>query len=284
MAARNLFPAEQLRVFDKLPGDEVNTTIDEIFVPKAGPAPAATESAEVKRRQGQCLAALREKVFAGWPAEHRATQPALLNHSTQGGLRLATYALDSQAGLNLPLIVAQDPKVKRPEKLLLTVLDTEAWTNSTAKWLWLGGGTAEAKSALRQEMQAGRLAVAYFAPRSVEPAKWSKDTKKSNQIRRRYALLGQTLDSMRVWDIRCAAQAVKALPEFKKVPLCIRAKGQMGVNSAYAALFEPAIQKLQLEGAPAAQAEGPDYPNALRVWDLPQLWEALGERVEARSP
>ena len=89
---------------------------------------------------------------------------------------------------------------------------------------------------------------------------------------------------MRVWDIRCAARAVKALPELRKVALCIRAKGQMGVNVGYAALFEPQIQKLQLEGVPASQAEGPDYLNVLRVWDLPQLWEALGERVEVRRP
>ena len=37
MAARDFFPPEQLRVFDKLPEDQVNTTIDESFVPKAAP-------------------------------------------------------------------------------------------------------------------------------------------------------------------------------------------------------------------------------------------------------
>ena len=35
MAAKDFFPPEQLRVFDKLPEDEVNTKIDESFVPKA---------------------------------------------------------------------------------------------------------------------------------------------------------------------------------------------------------------------------------------------------------
>jgi hypothetical protein len=88
---------------------------------------------------------------------------------------------------------------------------------------------------------------------------------------------------MRVWDIRRAAQAVKALPEFKKTPLHVRANGQMGVNAAYAALFEPEIQKLKLEGLPASQAGGPDYLNVLKVWDLPQLWDALGERAEVKN-
>ena len=159
------------------------------------------------------------------------------------------------------------------------MLDEEGWTNSPARFLWLGGGTAEATAALRQEMQSGKLALAFVAPRGVEPSKWMSDSKKAIQIRRRYLLLGQTLDSMRVWDIRRAAQAVKALPEFKQTPLCVRANGQMGVNAAYAALFESAIGKLLLEALPVSQAEGPDYLNVLQVWDLSQLWDALGERA-----
>jgi hypothetical protein len=97
-------------------------------------------------------------------------------------------------------------------------------------------------------------------------------------------LLGQTLDGMRVWDIRRASQAVRALPEFKKTPLYMCAKRQMGVNAAYAALFEPEIEKLKLEGLPASQTEGPDYLNVLKVWDLPQLWETLGERTDLKNP
>ena len=99
------------------------------------------------------------------------------------------------------------------------------------------------------------------------------------QVRRRYMLLGQTLDSMRVWDIRCAASALTGLAECKDAPLCLRAKGQMGVNAAYAALFEPAIQHLELEALPASHQQGPDYLNVLRVWDIPQVLGSLGERV-----
>jgi hypothetical protein len=110
------------------------------------------------------------------------------------------------------------------------------------------------------------------------------DPKKAIRVRRRYMLLGQTLDCMRVWDIRCAAQAVKALPEFKKTPLHVRAQGQMGVNAAYAALFQPELAKLELENVPASHTEGPDYLNVLKVWDLPQLWTTLGERADLKSP
>lgn len=284
MAAKDFFSADQLRVFDKLPEDEVNTKIDETFVPKAPVRSDPTTLAEGNKRQAEYLSALREKVFAGWPAERGAVKPELSGYSTENGLGCRWYWFNSQPGVGLWLLVAQDAKVKKPETVLLTVLDAESWTKAPAKWLWLGGGTAEDMATLQQEMRPRRLALAFTAPRGIEPGKWLSDPKKAIQIRRRYMLLGQTLDSMRVWDIRRAAQAVKALPEFKKTPLYMRANGQMGVNAAYAALFEPEIQKLKLEGLPASQAEGPDYLNVLKVWDLPQLWEALGERADMQNP
>jgi hypothetical protein len=284
MAARDLFPPEQLRVFDKLPEDQVNTRIDESFVPKATqPGPHASP-AQPKQRQERYLTDLRVKVFAGWPEERGPTKPDLTSQATQGGVRLRTYAISSHPCVNLLLFVLQDPKVKRPEEVLLTVLDAASWTNSPAKQLWLGGGTPESLAALRQQMQSRKLALAFFAPRGVEPSTLLSDPKKAIHVRRRYMLLGQTLDGMRVWDIRCAAQAVKALPEFKKTLLHIRAQGQMGVNAAYAALFQPELAKLELENVPASHTEGPDYLNVLRVWDLPQLWTTLGERADVKSP
>jgi hypothetical protein len=225
---------------------------------------------------------LRDKVFVGWPAESGAVAPKLIKESKEDGLRCEAYAFDSQPDVPLRLLVLQDAKVKKPAQVLLTVLDAESWTNSPAKWVWLGGGTAAEMADLQQEMRTRKLALAFFAPRGVEPGTWPRDAKKAIHTRRRFMLLGQTLDSMRVWDIRRAAQLVKALPAFKQTPLYVRAKGQMGVNAGYAALFEPGIQRLKLEGLPASQSEGPDYLNVLKVWDLPQLWEALGERAETR--
>jgi dienelactone hydrolase len=280
IAARDFFAPEQLRVFDKLPEDQVNTKIEKTFVPKAAPLAPPVSAAEATQRQQEYLAALRAKVFAGWPEERSAAKPGLASHATQSGVRLERYSVDSQPDVTLSLLVLHDPRVKRPEHVLLTVLDAESWTNSPAKQLWLGGSATEAMADLRQEMQARKLALAFFAPRGVEPGTLPSDPKKADHIRRRYMLLGQTLDGMKVWDIRCAAQALKALPDFKQTPLRVRAQGQMAVNAAYAALFQPEIARLKLEAVPASQAEGPDYLNVLKVWDLPQLWATLGERAD----
>ncbi|HOX55866.1 MAG TPA: acetylxylan esterase [Candidatus Paceibacterota bacterium] len=284
MAATKCFTPDQLRVFDKLPADEVNTRVDEIFVPKAAPLRPAASKAQAGQQRADYVEALRGKVFGGWPAERSAINPQLEDLSGSGGLRVRACRLNIQTGVSPWLWTLQDPKVKRPEKVLLTVLDAEGWTNSPARWLWLGGGTPEAQASLRREMQAGKLALAFFAPREVEPARWQAEKKRANQVRRRYMLLGQTLDGMRVWDIQCAARALKALPEFKQTPLCLRANKQMGVNAAYAALFEPGIEKLELKELPASQNEGPDYLNVLKVGDLPQVLELLGKRADAGHP
>ena len=284
MAATRFCTPDQLRAFDKLPEDEVNTKIDESFVPKAAPLRLAASTAEAGQQRAEYVKALRAKVFAGWPAESSAVKPELAGHSDESGLRIRWYDFYSQPEVWRWLLVVQDAKVKKPEDVLLTVLDAESRTNAPAKWLWLGGATPEATADLRRQMQARKVALAFFAPRGVEPAGWQADTKIADQVRRRYMLLGQTLDGMRVWDIRCAAQAVKALPEFTRTPLHLQAKRQMGVNAAYAALFEPEIRSLELEGLPSSHAEGPDYLNVLKVGDIPQMLEMLGNRVDAKNP
>jgi hypothetical protein len=282
MAATKFFAPEQLRVFDKLPADEVNTRIDESFVPQAAPLPPPSSLGEGKQRQVDYVQALREKVFAGWP-ESSAIRPELTGRSDNAGVRVRRFAFQSQPEVWCWLIVVEDRKMKRPEKLVLTVLDAASWSNAPARWLWLGGATAEGCADLRLEMKAENAVLAFFAPRGIEPAGKPGNARTATNIRRRYMLLGQTLDGMRVWDIRCAAQAVRALPEFRETPLYVRAQGEMGVNAAYAALFEPQIQKLKLERLPKSHAEGPDYLNVLRVGDIPQVLDLLGERAVIRD-
>jgi hypothetical protein len=282
MAAKEFFRPDQLRVFSQLPVDQVNTRIQETFVPPAQRLPATTP-AERQEQGGEWLKALRQKVFAGWPAEPASLHPEGCAQWDENGVRMRAYDFDSQANVGLFLFVLQDAKVRKPQRVVLTVLDAEDWTNSPAKHVWLSGATPEAVAALRREMQFGKEALAFFAPRGVGHAAWPSQPVKAAQLRRRYMLLGQTLDGMRVWDIRCAAQALQALPQFKKTPLCVRAKGQMGVNAAYAALFEPGIGRLELAALPASHRQGPDYVNVLKVWDIPQMLELLEARAEVKA-
>jgi hypothetical protein len=278
MAAKKFFDPRQLKVFDQLPADEINTRIQESFVAKA-PPPAPHSAGESKQPPATLLAALRQQAFAGWPADPPMAEMKLLSQTNAAGIRFQSYSLESQPEVKLTLNLFQEAEVRKPERLVMLVLDAQGWTNGMAG---PGDRSAEALAHVRSEMQSGKLALAFFAPRGVAPAPWSKKPASAVQVRRRYMLLGQTLDSMRAWDIRCAANALCSLPGFETTPVSVRAGGQMGVNAAYAALFDPAIKKLELEQLPQSHADGPDYLNVLKVVDIPQVLEMLMERVEQR--
>src|SRR5205807_110799 len=122
----------------------------------------------------------------------------------------------------------------------------------------------------------------YVAPRGIGPTAWSGDARKQTQIRRRFMLLGQTLDGMRVWDIRRAVQAVRSFRSLQGLPLWMEANGDLAVDTLYASLFEKGISGLELRHMPASHRDGPDYLNVLRVLDIPQAAAMASERLQVR--
>ena len=144
MAAKKFFPPEQLRVFDRLPEDEINTKIQEQFVPEAKLFSWAKDPAERQQQQAKCLEALRGKVFAAWPAKSPAESVWRWQSPTENmGLRCQVCVLSPQPGVSLSLYLIQNAKTPKPEKILLTILDSESWTNSPAWNLWLTNKTVE---------------------------------------------------------------------------------------------------------------------------------------------
>jgi hypothetical protein len=121
-----------------------------------------------------------------------------------------------------------------------------------------------------------------FRPRGTGDAAWSGDEKKQTQLKRRFMLLGQTLEGMQVWDVRRAVQAVRSLPSAKGVPLCVRAKGPTAGVVLYAAMFEPGIDELELTDLPRSHTQGPHFLNVLRVLDTPQALAMVAEKTNVR--
>jgi hypothetical protein len=176
--------------------------------------------------------------------------------------------LVSQPHVKLPLwiIPASAPETKAAT---LTILDGSEWKAGDAPQRLPEGvlrAAADGKPAIR----------AAVAPRGVGPVKWTGDARKQIQIRRRFMLLGQTLDGMRVWDIRQSIAALKSLGPLREVEL--RAGGAMGVNALYAALFEPEVKRLRLENIPTTLETAPDYFNVARVLPVERAIELARER------
>jgi hypothetical protein len=95
-------------------------------------------------------------------------------------------------------------------------------------------------------------------------------------------LLGQTMDGMRVWDIRRAVQVLHSLSGADTVGIELRAKGNLAVDALYAALFEATVPRLELVDLPMTHmdAAAPDYLNVLKFTDIPQVTEAEANQAE----
>src|SRR5581483_10655632 len=130
--------------------------------------------------------------------------------------------------------------------------------------------------------QDNTVVQAVFLPRGIGPTAWTGNSNRLTQLRRRFMLVGQTLDGMRVWDICRAVQALHCLKEFRQTPVALEAEGDMGVNALYASLFEPGISALNLRHIPSSHAEGPDYLNVLKYLDIPQAAAMAAERCRLR--
>ena len=80
----------------------------------------------------------------------------------------------------------------------------------------------------RTVMEKQKWAFAAVCPRGIGPTKWAEPgSPDDTQIRRRFALIGQTLDGMRVWDVRRAFQAMKSNADLKDVPVWLQGKQDM---------------------------------------------------------
>jgi dienelactone hydrolase len=322
-AALRLFAAHELKVFDQLPADAINTNIHASFVPAARiPAPPNSQAAWQQQRDAW-RAALDQKVFAGWP---EAPGPLDLQEKvsvSRHGLRLRIFEFTSQPHVRLRLYALARADLDTPKAVHLHVLGpggpAEKTTDQPAspagaalvparlpfdRWLAImqvgfqpelsqeqtttpRPALAEAEAAqafqqLQNQLQAERTVWLWVPPRGIGLTAWSGDTRKQTQIRRRFMLLGQTLDSMRVWDIRRAIQTVRAVPAWQSVPLHLQAQGHLAADALYAALFEPEPASLHLWALPISHHHGPDFLNVLRVLDLPQTVAMVAERCPVR--
>ena len=281
MAAKKFFEPTQLRVFEQLPADALNTNIQSLFILRG----KSLTADEARQQRETLIATLREKTFGGWPAEDAPLEAKPAFSTERDGVKFSAWDFRSEHDTPLRLYFVEAAGAKPAAQISLQVLDDAGWRS------WLGAMRAgfeaqlteelaignrppadlEAFGALRRSWEPGAATAAFFAPRGVGLTAWSGDEKKQAQLRRRFMLLGQTLDGMRVWDIRRAAQVAHFVREADTAKVALTARGPMAVNARYAALFEPGIGKLELSALPETEAGQPDYLNVCRFLDFPGL-------------
>lgn len=288
MAAVKMFSPQELKVFDKIPDDQSNTVIQDIFEPAAQTPEIPATAVEWKHLKETWMNGLRLKCFAGWPTNAEPPQMIQRFSKISNGIQYEYYEIQSETNITLPMYVMQ-PVGNQPRQLLLRVADsTSTNTSSNQSSISLvrdAFGTGKAADQLIQEVKSKNVAVAEFFPRGVGPAALTASRYSLTQLRRRFMLVGQTLDGMRVWDITRAVTAVRSMNKFHDIPLRLDANSNMGINSLYASLFASKIDTLSLQNIPATQKDGPDYLNVLKILDLPEAAAMAAEhcRLQIQS-
>ena len=293
IAAEKLFEPEQLKVFDKLPDDQINTKIQDHFTR------LATGKEQIKTKK--VLSDLNKKTFGGWPAKPGSLKIKKAFDMKQKGVRFAAYDFDSQKEMRLRMYVAHDEKLKNPSAIHVEVLGEEGWR----KYLKLGrpafadvwneelklaGIQADAPvtDKMRQalEKQLGHVrehpkeVYVTFMPRGAGLTALTDNERHITQARRRFMLLGQTMAGMQVWDVRRCLQTTRTLPGCGKAALQLWGRGNMASVVSLASLYEPSIGKLNLTDYPKNDKEQPDYLNISRIITPGQILDLAARRTK----
>jgi hypothetical protein len=290
--ATKYFEPEQLKVFKKNPADEKTSSIHETFVPVASAPPIPKDRDAWEKYRDKVRTELDENVLGAWPKKSPEAKGETLADLSSGGIRFSVHRFMSQEPWELSLFLVHREGLAREdlELVVLSVLDADGWNDFAAsyakpfgkgfpKGLQLPAHDAKAFDSERKMFKNHKWAMAYVVPRGIGPTAWSGDARKRNQILRRFYLLGETLDSMRAYDVVRCAGTLRSVEGMSKVPLWMQANGQMAANLLYASLHIPAVTRLDLHDLPRSHREGPAYLNVLRVLDLPQAVALASERT-----
>ena len=253
---------EKLRAFPSeadLPTDQLNTTIDEHFVPLAEvPAP---ESGRYDTWKRPLLAELRRVSFGYFPESIPAAK-------VLGDVDASTERVQSEDGIEYRLRFPAG-KAATPKTVLLAVLDEDE-AGTTPAWL---------EGLARQ----GQVVV-LCEPRGTGATRWTRKNG-PNYVERSHALLGRTVDAGRVWDVIAAAKDVATRFSAGEIqpPVFVAGKSGAGLLAAYAAVLDERIAGATLISPPSTHMDtaAPPLLNVLRVCDVPTVLGLVAPRPMA---
>ena len=121
----------------------------------------------------------------------------------------------------------------------------------------------------------GRCAVLILSPRFTEE---NLTATARTDIERTAAWVGRTMAAMQVWDILRAMDWARREQRISAPAILLYGKGDMGILSLYAALFEPNVSGVILTDPPSSHWQSPALLNVLRVTDIVEVAGALAPR------
>ena len=243
---------EQLRVFPTdadIPKDELNTTIDQYFVPIAELESPVKGKFEIWK--SKLIRELRKVSFRSFP---NRIPPAIPQYKGP----VDSFVLETEQGIQVHLRTSDTDSAQTELQRIVLIVN--------------------ANGSDSDYHQKENEAVYILNPRGVGETSWTQRNP-PNYVERSHVLLGRTADEGRIWDVVATARYLKQ-KHGSEIPLLIVGEREGAVLAAYAALFESDIDDILLTQPPVSHMDDlcPPLLNVLRVCDVPDVLGALAPK------
>jgi dienelactone hydrolase len=246
-------PPEMLRVFPTngdLPQDSINAKIDEQFVAVAErKVPSASDFESWKNEK---LAFLHSIPLRQLPDSF---EPAKLIENRDGTMRLETE-------LGIEVRLTEEPSDSKQSGRFVVAIT---------------GDDGEISGKLRAQLAEGDRIFVLHA-RGTGAVRWTRKNG-PNYAERSLALLGQTADTGRIWDIIAAVKFIRQVKS-KEIPIVLAGESASGVLAAYAASLCDDVSECILVSPPGSHTENeaPQLLSVLRGCDVEDVLSMLAPR------
>lgn len=246
----------KLRVFPRdsdLPADQLNTTIDEHFVPLANVA--VPDAGAFPKWQEDLLRELRRVVFRSIPNSVPAAK--VLNQEDT----ITRLQTEPEISVKLETVTAPEAGTS-PRRVTLVVQGSES------------SRLPHAPKSLEYEPGEGVYAC---WPRGTGESQWTVKNP-PNYVARSHVLLGRTVDTGRVVDLIATIGHLR--DQYPQAVIRIAGEGNAGLLAAYAAVLSPEIKETFVGNIPLTHMDpkAPQFLNILRVADVPEMLGLLAPR------
>ncbi|MGE3819292.1 MAG: alpha/beta hydrolase family protein, partial [Isosphaeraceae bacterium] len=242
-------PPSQLRAFPSaFPSDQINTSVDQVFVPAVSVSLPADGEFPAWRKT--LVESLRRQTFRPFPDRVPATH---LPDVAKG--RPTSIVTEDGIESTITLVVAPAETDRVDHVFLLVSLDDSDQGETDPR------------------PQVARADTLYrLQPRGVGPTRWTRRNP-PNYVERAHVLIGRTVDGGRVWDVAATARGLRQ-KHGEGVTIHVIGRGAAGALAAHAALIEPSIDAITAVAPPSSYMDpgAPALLNVLRVLDLPEAF------------
>ena len=296
-AAEKYFEPEQLKVFEELPNQQINTRIHETFVPVA--KIDTPESADQwKKMAARLKRDLLNKSFRGFPERDSELTIKVSGKKIidEDKIEISRLEFESQKHVPLMVTVLHRGKLNDINSYRLMVVgdqDAAAFGSLSQARIEklavpiikrMSALSGEAIASLSDVLDSKGKAIAIFAPRGTNDNRWNPNERFQTQARRRFYLLGQTADGMRIYDVKRAIEVLRKVSG-NAPKIILNARGKMAVSTVYAAMIDNNVAKLELIEPNTTHRNGPYLLNVSRILNVPQAIAvaALNTSIQIRT-